>query len=271
MSHKFFTPKLVKFLAVAAISLGLVFFNPAGIINPAKTIFLKAAYPFQKTFYLISKTVSGTFEFLGSISNLKKENERLLRENDSLAAEIASLRGAKKENELLKEQLKLTSQSQFDLESAFVIGRNPERLGNWIIIDKGSSSGISPGMPVIVSDGILVGKIEEVYSRSSKVNLLTDSTSAVNAVDLDTGAKGIIKGEYGLGIVMDMVSQTDVLNEGDMVITSGLGSNLPKGLLVGKIQEVRATGDKLFQQALVSPRLKYSKLEVVSVIKTGQN
>jgi cell shape-determining protein MreC len=64
-----------------------------------------------------------------------------------------------------------------------------------------------------------------------------------------------------------MVSQQDALNNGDTVITSGLGSNIPRGLLIGKIQQVGLSDDKLFQQAIVAPRIKYSKLDAVFVIK----
>ena len=76
-----------------------------------------------------------------------------------------------------------------------------------------------------------------------------------------------MKGEYGLGIVLDMVAQTDALNEGDTVVTSGLGNNFPKGLYIGKIQEIKSSDDKLFQEALIVPRVKYSKSEILFVIK----
>jgi len=76
-----------------------------------------------------------------------------------------------------------------------------------------------------------------------------------------------VGGVYGLGIVMDMVAQVDALNEGDMVITSGLGGNIPKGLLIGKIQEINISSDKLFQQAIVMPRVRYQSLDTVFVIK----
>jgi rod shape-determining protein MreC len=76
-----------------------------------------------------------------------------------------------------------------------------------------------------------------------------------------------VRGEYGLGIILDLVSQADVLNEGDDVITSGLGGNYPRGLLIGRIQEFGFTADKLFQQAVIMPKVKYSELQMVAVIK----
>lgn len=267
MPKKNFSKNLMRFLAVAGICLLLLFLNPKGIFTPVRNVLLAAAYPFQKTFYLTSRTLAGTAKFLGSIGNLKNENERLLKENNTLAARVASLAGEKKENEQLRDQLQLAPRQKFNLLGSFVIGQDPQRLGSWIMVDRGSADGIRTGMPVIAYEGILIGKIDEVSLASSKVSLLTDSASAANVSDLETGARGILKGAYGLGFVMDMVTQNEVLNVGDTVVTSGLGGDLPKGFLIGKIQEVRASGDRLFQQAIVIPRVRYSDLDTVFIVK----
>ncbi|MFA6383092.1 MAG: rod shape-determining protein MreC [Parcubacteria group bacterium] len=267
MSRKYLTPNIIKFLAVAVICFLLIFLNPQSFFNPVRGLFLSVAFPFQKTFYLLSRTIAGTGEFLGSIGDLKKENESLLKENNELSAEIAQLNDEKNENGSLREQLGLAPKQKFNLEAAFVIGQDPQRLGNWVMIDKGSADGIREEMPAIVFEGILIGKVSEVTTHSAKITLLSDSNSVVNVVDSETASRGVLKGEYGLGVLMDMVSQQEALNNGDTVVTSGLGSNIPRGLLIGKIQEVRSSGDKLFQQAVVVPRIKYSKMDVVFVIK----
>ena len=267
MPQKYFTKNLLKFLSVTAICLLLIFSNPKGFFDPVRGFFLTVAYPFQKTSYLLSHAVSEIFDFLGSIGELKSENDKLIKENNSLSSKIALLSDAERENKSLREQLGLAPKGKFDLEASFVIGQDPQRLDSWIMIDKGASDGIVQEMPVIAFEGILIGKISEVMPNSSKVSLLSDSKSVVNVVDIETGAKGVLRGEYGLGFIMDMVSQQESLNPGDTVVTSGLGSNLPRGLLVGKIQEVRTTSDKLFQQAAVIPRIRYSKLDLVFVIK----
>lgn len=267
MPKKYFTKNIVKFITAAAICLLLIFLNPKGLFNPVRNVLLEISYPFQKTFYLLGRTVSGTFEFIGSIGDIKKENEKLIKENYSLASQIALLNDEKKENASLRDQLKLVPRQKFNLEAAFVIGQDPQRLDSWLMIDKGSANGLEAGMPVIVFEGILIGKIDEITAHTAKITLLSDSNSAVNVLDSETSAKGVLRGEYGLGVVMDMVSQQEALNNGDTIITSGLGSNIPRGLLIGKIQEVRTTGDKLFQQAVVTPRIKYSKMDVVFVVK----
>jgi len=267
MGIKIFTKKSSKFLIVAIICLGIIFLNPKGFFTPLRIFTFKLAYPFQKTFYLAGKSINKYSNFLRSLSEIKKENEKLIKENHFLQSEFSKLKNQKRENEVLRSQLELAPRSDFELEAGFVIGEDLQGLGSWIMIDKGKNDGIKLGMPVIFSQGILVGKVEEVFSDTSKIALLSNSESAINAVDLETGAKGVLRGDYGLGIILDLVSQKEVLNSGDIIITSGLGSNIPKGLLIGKVQEVRSSIDNLFQQAVINPSAQFQKLDVVFVIK----
>jgi rod shape-determining protein MreC len=267
---KYFSSKLIKLFFALAVCGLLIFLNPKGILSPVRNVFMTLAYPFEKLFYIISKKIESTGNFLGSISNLRTENERLIKENNQMEAELALLSEEKKENENLRQQLDLLPRKKFDLEGGSIIGQDPQKLGSWLMIDKGQTDGVAQGMSVIVSDGIIVGKIGEVNINNSRIDLLSSSSSLVNAVDLDTNAKGIVRGEFGLGVILDMVAQTDVLNVGDEVITSGLGGDVPKGLLIGRVQEIRSTQDKLFQQALIIPKVKYSSLETAFVIKNSK-
>jgi rod shape-determining protein MreC len=215
----------------------------------------------------LGNKIGNTLIFWGSISEIKEENKNLIKENNSLLVATANLKEFQRENEDLKKQLGLIPNKQFDLEASFVVGQNPQKLGSWVLIDKGENSGIKVGMPVIVSQGILVGKIAEVYPNVAKVLLLTDSESVINVRDSETEAKGVVRGKFGLGLVLEMVSQDDMLNAGDSIITSGLGGDLPKGLLVGEIQEPKASLDRIFQGATVVTPVKYSNLDVVFIIK----
>ncbi|NTU66606.1 MAG: rod shape-determining protein MreC [Candidatus Moranbacteria bacterium] len=261
------TSKITKTLIILIVGFFLVFLNPKGLFDPLRDFFIRIATPFERASYNVGKSFRGTIDFLGSISDLRKENEDLLRENNELSSQVAELSSEKNENKMLREQMDLVPKEDFDLVSSFVSAQDPQRLDSWVLIDKGSSDGISEGMPVIVSNGILVGRISEVYSSNAKVELLSSPTSSINGVDAATNSRGIVRGEYGLGLVLGMVPQSDTISQGDDVVTSGLGSDTPKGLLIGKIKEVRMSQDRLFQEAIVAPRVKYSKLDLVFVIK----
>lgn len=267
MPKKYLSQKILKLLVALAICFGLILLNPKGFFNPYREILLGVAYPFQKSFYVIGQKTSAFFKLISSISELKNENEKLLKENRSLASQVTKLQGQKKENTDLRSQLELAPRDKFELEAVSVIGQSPQGQDSWIMVDKGDSSGIQEGMSVIISDGILVGRIGEVFKHSAKVILLTDSSSFVNALDLQSGARGILTGEYGLSLIFGMVEQTDVLNVGDSIVTSGLGGSFPKGFLIGEVQAIRNTPDKLFQQALITAKAKYTDLEMVFIVK----
>ncbi len=267
MFRKLFAKRLSKVIAVTAVFGLLVFLNPQGLFHPVRSGLVGITYPFQKIFYFFSLKAANVKDFLASIGELKNENENLIEENQKLLAENAALRDMKRENAVLREQLQLIPRDKFDLESAEVLSQDASGSANWMLVGKGSASGIKQGMPVIVSDGVLIGKVDEVFPGSSKVIFITNPQNAITAIDNETEAKGIIKGEYGLGMVFDMVLQTDVIKTGDEVVTSGVSGDTPRGLLIGKIQEVSPSEDRLFQQAIVTPAARFSKLEVVFIIK----
>jgi rod shape-determining protein MreC len=153
------------------------------------------------------------------------------------------------------------------IAAAFVVSQDPNGMGNWLEIDKGSDDGIVEGMPVIISKGILIGRIQNVSSYKSQVMLLTNPKSTINVMTTNSGAKGVIKGEYGLGVILDMILQTDTINIGDSVVTSGVGGEIPRGLYVGNIQEIHESDDHLFQQAVMAFPVQAAKLQIVFVIK----
>lgn len=260
--------KLIKFLSALLLFGFLVVLNPYEFFSPFRNAFSFALVPFQKIGYSFSLAAYNVTSFFSSIGQLKYENEKLLQENATLLSENARLKDFENENNILKQQLDLTPRDKYNLTAAYIVAQDPQGLGNWIEIDKGSDEGVSEGMAVIVSKGILVGKIEEVWAKSSKVMLVTNTKTTINSMT-SMGAKGVVKGEYGLGLILDMVLQTDEIKIGDDVITSGIGSNIPRGFYIGKIQEVHPSNDHLFQQAVVTSPLQISKLEVVFVVKNN--
>ena len=267
MSFNFFHTKLFKVLIVLVIAGFLVFFNPYNFFNPIRSAFFAVFSPVQKITYNVTFEISGIKRFLFSIGQLKTENEQLIRENRGLLAEKIKLEEIGKENDILRQELNLLPKEKFNLEGASVISQDFYGQGDWIEIDKGERNGIEKEMPVIVDSGVLIGKVSEVFSTSSKVMLISNPDSTVNAVDSKTESKGVVRGEYGLGIIMDMVLQSENLNQGDEIITSGIGKGFPRGLFIGRVGDVGFSPDKLFKKALISSPVDFSRLQFVFVIK----
>ncbi len=263
-----FSHKNIKFISIAFLLIVVIFVSVRGADNPVKSGIFWLTSPFLKTFRVFSGGLHGFFQFLGSIGDLKNENEKLVKENLELVSEIAGLKDIKKENDLLRQQISLLSRGDHELEASFIIAEdNLGAASSKLMIDKGRINGIREGMPVVVSGNILVGKVSEVFNDTARISLIVDQDSAVNAEVLESGVKGIVEGNYGLGAMMNMISQTEVIKEGDSVISSGLGGGFPRGIFIGKIGQVGQSGDKLFQQASIISSVDLSSLRVVFVIK----
>lgn len=256
-------------VAICLVLMGVILWNPQRVAYPFRVFFGVVALPFEKVFSVLGFHSASVYDFLSSVGGLKQENDRLVRENVRLAAENALLIDMRQENETLRREFDLLPRSMFQLVAAEVIGQDRQNLGNWLMINKGSSDGIQNGMAVIVDQGAFVGRVEEVSPGTARIGLLTSPESLINGVDAQTEARGIVKGQYGLGVVMDMVLQTGVLKEGDSVVTSGLGGDLPRGLFLGKVRETKPSDDRLFQQAVLAPAVDASGLRTVFVIVGG--
>lgn len=270
VGRKFTQTKLFRACIVFGILLFFAFFQPRFLMDPLRAIVMTISLPIQKIFSVVAFEVSDTFYFFSSIGELKNENERLEKEQLRLVIDNAKLRDILKENEELRTELGLLPREKFALRPAQVIGRDASGLGNWISIDQGSLQGVEKNMPVIVGAGALVGRVADVAPSSARIMLISNPDSLVSGVALDTGASGIVKGEHGLGLLLDMVLQADTLHAGDSVVTSGLGGDLPEGLLVGTLQEPRFSDDRLFQQASVASPVKFDRLRYVFIIQNGQ-
>ncbi|MFC1644662.1 rod shape-determining protein MreC [Patescibacteria group bacterium] len=266
MSESFFSKKIFRVIVIVFVFGLLVIWNPSNFFSGVRSSVFGVTYFISRIFQVSAEKFSGATSTITSIGDLKEKNVELSQENLSLKAENVRLKNKEKENEFLRDQLKLLPLSRFDLESAQITGRGTEGLNDWIVVDKGSEYGIQEDMPVVISDSVLVGRVAEVLPKNSKISFITNATSTVNAITVDTDAKGVIRGEYGLGLVLDMVLQTSNLKIGDTVTTSEIGS-IPEGFLIGTIKEVRPSSDHLFQQAVVASPVDFSSLDIVFIVK----
>jgi rod shape-determining protein MreC len=111
-----------------------------------------------------------------------------------------------------------------------------------------------------------VGRISEVNTGTSKVLLITDSNSSVNAILQSSRLNGIVRGGPGGNLLMDYLQQGAALSVGEVVLTSGLGGNFPKGIPIGQVVQINQRDIDVFQQAVVQPTVDFNSLELVAVV-----
>lgn len=224
------------------------------------------ATPVQDGLTSLVGRVSNVRQYFIDVRACRAENQELQTLVDQLIIENVRLREAEIENITLREQLSFKQANpSFQLLSAQVIGRDPTNLLGYLIVDRGTEDGVAVGMPVVTHRG-LVGRISEANRHSSKVLLITDVSSSVNALIQDSRATGVVQGKIGRGLVMRYVQQGEEIKVGDLVLSSGLGGNFPTRLIIGQVTSVRQKDVELFQDAEVRPAVNFQELEMVMVL-----
>jgi len=253
-------------IGVIAVLLVILFvvLNLTNFSKEIKNFFYLISSPIQKALWPVGERVSDFFETISEIKNLKRENEKLKLEIQELLAENAKLKELKKENEVLREALKIGLEKEFRLTIAEVIGKDISQ--DSLIINKGSKDGISKGFPVITQQKILLGKISQVYKNFSKVMLISNKNSTFSAKIQEKDIEGIVKGKGNLQLFLDLIPQNAEIGEGDDIVTISLGGIFPEGLLVGEIKEVKKSDIEPFQQAEISLFFDIKKIEKLFII-----
>lgn len=224
---------------------------------------------------LVSRPAQYVAGFIGNLQDLQNtydENKKLKTRVEKLVKLETDVQTYKKENEQLRDLLgEKKSLSDIKPMPATVIGRNPDRWHENVIIDKGKINGIKQNMAVMTATG-LIGKVKSVNQFSSTVQLLSsmDPKNRISAiVQGDKRANGTVEGydeEKKLLMVKRIPYDAKVV-KGQTVITSGLGGVFPEGLLIGKVVDVKSDQYGLNQTAYVQPGADFSDIENVLVIK----
>lgn len=225
--------------------------------------------PFQSGVQSVFKSASSFLDEYVVLTRVKDENIKLEKRLKALEDENFKLREIQKENERLASLLNFVEKERLVGLGARIIGYDPSNWVESVTVDKGSSHGISNGMAVV--DGIgVVGKIVETGISTSRLLLLSDNVSGIDAIIQDSRARGVVTGKGGGKCRLEYVSRDYEVKVGDTVITSGMDGIFPKGLLIGVVSFIDRDTGSLFQEMDVTPSVELSRLEYVFIVsKTG--
>lgn len=228
----------------------------------------------QNVFGAAGRTVGSGFsgvknlvQVATTLSGLATQNAELEQQINELSFENARLQSARAENLTLRRALNFQEEPTYQTVPAEVRIMDPTGFSQTVVIDKGELSGIVPGQAVVTAPGLLVGRVTKTYRTTAEVTLITDPVTTISAEVAESGARGLVRGEHGISLVLDLVTQNEVIKSGDKIITSGLAGDFPRGLLVGEINSIKSSSSELFQQAFVSPAADLRNLSTVFVVK----
>lgn len=256
------------FLAISGLLVFLYFTN---IFSPVKEKIYQALNPVAFRLYSLSSNISGAYRSQAEKIDFSKKINELEKEVSELKVKNAELSEAAEENRRLREHLDFLDEKKFRYEMAHVISKgfasSPEESEKDIIIDRGSIDGLFSGLAVVNSQGVLVGKILRVEERVSRVSLSSNSECRLAATiqGLDRTI-GIASGKLGLTISMGFISQDEDIKKGDLVVTSGLEENIPRGILIGEVSRLEGSSNDIWKNAVIESLANFDDLIIVSVI-----
>lgn len=260
----------IRFLILGLAALLLMALQVTGRLEPLQSAATQLTSPAQVGATGVTNNVTDAVDFVFELRQLRQRNLELEQINSGLLVENFELREVERENQTLREMLDF-AQARPGLELrgaqivARVIGRESNNFLDYIMLDLGQTHGIAVGMSVVTDQG-LVGRIDEVTDSWSKVLLITDASSAVNAILQSSRLNGVVRGAPSGDLVMDYIPQGQVFSIGEVVLTSGLGGRVPKGIPIGQVTEIRQRDIDVFQQAVVQPTVDFQRLELVMIV-----
>ncbi len=249
---------------ILAVLLVVTILHYSGILFPVENLAMKVLAPISSGFYIFGQKIQSIWKADVSLADY----EKLQAEKNQLIAKNAELQILERENDELRESLNFKKEKQYDTLMATVLGRDPA-VSNYFILNKGSKDGVQNNLPVVSPEGMLVGKIIKVEENLSIMLIPTDTNFQTAAAILGEGknsTSGLVHGERGLGIKMEFIPQDEEVFRGDVVVTSGLELNMPKGLVIGQIAELKRESRDIFGEATISPLAVYENLNTVMVL-----
>jgi rod shape-determining protein MreC len=221
--------------------------------------------PFQKTITQSVQFLKNIWSHYFYLVSIAKENDNLKKAINHAIDKNNKYREVEISNFRLRNLLNFRKTIANQVLVAEVVGQDPSPWFKTIIIDKGKSDGVEKGLPVVVSEGI-AGQVIDISCNYSKVLLIIDQNSAVDALVQRTRDRGLIKGQSDGRCLLKYVLRKHDIKVGDTVISSGLDGVFPKGLRIGDVTEIIKYNSGIFQEVIVTPYIDFEKLEEVLLV-----
>jgi rod shape-determining protein MreC len=255
------------------------FFLRANIRRPEQTSFIDRALltvsaPIEYTFSALARGVSSLLSEYVYLVDVKRDNNRLAYQSARLQAKVNQLSAIEAENRRLRRLLGLRDRLGSETVSALVVSKDTTdyfRVAQ-VTLDA-PVRGIRPNMPVLSLDGV-VGTVRRVAGESVQVQLAVDSGFGVDVVVERTGARGFVRGGGDNNrylVRVELVQSSDSIDNGDILVTSGVGCRFPKGLPVARVTKVVKKDFGVYQTVEAEPVVDFSRLSEVLIVMGGED
>jgi rod shape-determining protein MreC len=265
---------VLTFLSLALVT-GYFRESDGGVLHNLQSTGASILRPFEVAAERTARPFRDGAGWFGGLLDAKSENKKLKKQVDDLRQREILTQSALRENQQLKRLLSYLEGPTFPKDyrpvAARVIARAPSQFTQQIVVSAGKNDGIVKHDAVVTADG-LVGEVTKVANHVAQVTLLTDPTSAVSAIDIRSNADGILQlDQSGSTLILDRVTKDQVVDRGDVIVTSGfrsgdLASLYPRGLPLGVVSSVSQTDTDVYKKIQIDEFVDFANLEAVIVL-----
>lgn len=229
------------------------------------------AAPFRSVAASLSDSVRNWTGYLTEFDALKAENEQLKLQIAQMEETVRQAEADRDENARLRELAQLRQQRRdLHMESARVLVQDVSNWSSLLTVNKGSAHGVEVGDCVVTEAGYLVGVVTEAGLNWSTVRTILDSETSIGALVFRTGGTAVAEGDFSLmgegALALDYLGSEPDVVAGDLIVTSGLAGYYPSQLVIGYVQEVRASDNGLAQYAVITPQADLTALTQVFIV-----
>ncbi|MCH4183961.1 MAG: rod shape-determining protein MreC [Eggerthellaceae bacterium] len=210
----------------------------------------------------LQDTISDSSADASTLTALREQNEQL-------RSTISDLEEYRQEAQRLQGLLQVEETYSVNGVCARVLSRSNNAWNQVVTLDKGSNDGIHAGQPVLDAGGV-IGQVASVSPATSEVRLLADPSSGVAVMVQSNREEGIVTGSLDGVLYLRDLDDNAQVNEGDVIVTSGLGGSYYSGLMVGTVVKVEGNQGDTSRKIIVEQNASASPLEDV-LVATSQN
>jgi rod shape-determining protein MreC len=264
-----FVEKNRKYLAILALFLFLfwlvTFQVKAGRFPVLERPVLAASGFLERVLTWPYRTVRSVLSGYVLLVRTERANRLLQQEVDRLRLENQLTNELLAENERLRDAFGFQKLNPPRPLLAQVLGKYATPASSTFTINRGFADGLVKDLPVIAPDGV-VGRVQAVSERAAKVMLITDPGSTIAVRVHRNREEGLLEGKLDRCALKYVSFFVDV-QEGDVLVASGLDGIFPKGLPVAVVTAVRKHEASSFQSVEARPAARFSRLEEVLVLR----
>ncbi len=251
----------------------IVVLHYARILTPIEKAIIYFIGPISSSIYSINTNLTNSYLNFKEKKKLSHDLKILKIKYNTLLTENQELKYLNTENNELKKLLNFSRSSKQKTVLANIISKpvNNHALYSGMIIDKGIKDGLTVGLIVVDNVGMVIGKIINLNNEISEVCLVTQKKCefAVFIQNSDI-TSGLTSGELELTVRMNFIPQNKLIKLKDIVVTSGLESGIPAGLVIGEIIQIIETSNDIWKSAIIEPKSDIDSINIVSVILPNQ-